>query len=360
MNSVEISAKTAEEAIELALRDLSAKREEVEIEIITKGKAGILGIGAEPARVKVSRLSGAPSAPKPVERQERPIERPAERLSAERPTERPADRPERFERPDRERSFDRRPPQAERAPRFQERAPVDPDRQPEDPDRQPRSVTGLVETELSKKAKVILAGMLNAMNVTAEITLTDLQPDEKDETRMNVSFNIEGDDSGLLIGRRGETLSSLQFLVNFLYNHNNKDAHATVILDVEGYRERRYESLRGMASRMAERVAQSGASMVMPPMPPSERRIVHMALANNIYVFTESTGEGRDRKVQILPKPGAPQPPMRPQGRRFDDRDGRRPPSRSYGGSGRPAPRPGYSKGVRSAGRGFPDRRPRF
>ncbi len=346
MDSVEIAARTVEEAIELALRDLSAKRDEVEIEVITRGKAGILGIGAEPARVKVSRTSGASSAPSaPRAPAPRPIERPAER---------PSERPERFERPERP-ERDARPPQAER-PRYQER-----ERPPVDPDRQPASLSGVAETELSKKAKEILAGLLSAMNVTAKVTLTDLQPDEKDEARMNVSFNIEGDDSGLLIGRRGETLSSLQFLVNFLYNHNNKDAHATVILDVEGYRERRYESLRGMASRMAERVAQSGASMVMPPMPPSERRIVHMALANNIYVFTESTGEGRDRKVQILPKPGAPQPPPRPQGRRFDDRDGRRPPSRSYGsGGGRPAPRPGYSKGVRSAGRGFPDRRPRF
>lgn len=343
MDSVEISAKTAEEAIELALRNLNAKRDEVEIEVITRGKAGILGIGAEPARVKVSRLSSAPSAPS--------TPKPAERI------ERPAERPERFERP--ERAFDRRPPQAERAPQFQERIPQE--RAPVDPDRQPASLAGVAETELSKKAKEIVVSLLGAMNVETKVTLQDIQPDEKDESRMNVSFNIEGEDSGLLIGRRGETLSSLQFLVNFLYNHNNKDAHATVILDVEGYRERRYESLRGMASRMAERVAQSGASMVMPPMPPSERRVVHMALANNVYVFTESTGEGRERKVQILPKPGAPQPPPRAQGRRFDSREGRRPPSRSYGGGGgRPAPRPGYSKGVRSAERGFTDNRPRF
>lgn len=332
MDSVEIAAKTVEEAIELALRDLSAKREEVEIEVITRGKAGILGIGAEPARVKVSRLSASPaSKPAPAVRQEQPAER----------TERP-ERTERFERP--ERAADRRPPQAER-PRFQER-------QAEDPDRQPVSLAGLPETELSKKAKEILTSLLSAMGVTARVTLQDIQPDEKDESRMNVSFNIEGDDSGLLIGRRGETLSSLQFLVNFLYNHNNKDAHATVILDVEGYRERRYSSLRGMASRMADRVAQSGAAMVMPPMPPSERRIVHMALANHTYVYTESTGEGRDRKVQILPRPGAPPPPPR----RYESREGRRPTS----GGMRSAPRPGYSKGVRSMGGFSRDRRPRF
>ncbi len=345
MDSVEISAKTAEEAIELALRDLNAKREEVEIEVITRGKAGILGIGAEPARVKVSRLN-ASSTPKPVEQAERPTER------IERPVERPErpERPERSERTERaERPADRRPPQVER-PRFQEKP-------PEDPDRQPVSVTGVVETELSKKAKEILANILSAMGVTAKITLQDIQPDEKDEARMNVSFNIEGEDSGLLIGRRGETLSSLQFLVNFLYNHNNKDAHATVILDVEGYRERRYASLRGMANRMADRVASSGASMVMPPMPPSERRIVHMTLANHTYVFTESTGEGRDRKVQILPRPGAPPPPR--QDRRYESRDGRRPPSRSSGGM-RPPPRPGYSKGVRSMGGFSRDRRPGF
>ncbi|MSQ32197.1 MAG: KH domain-containing protein [Dehalococcoidia bacterium] len=339
MDKIEISAKTAEEAIELALRELDAKRDEVETEVITKGKAGILGIGAEPARVKVSRLN-ASSTPKAAERAERPAER----------TERSVERPERTERPERsERPLDKRPPQAER-PRF-------PEKPPEDPDRQPVSVAGVAETELSKKAKEILTTILSAIGVTAKVTLQDIQPDEKDEARMNVSFNIEGDDSGLLIGRRGETLSSLQFLVNFLYNHNNKDAHATIILDVEGYRERRYASLRGMANRMADRVASSGASMVMPPMPPSERRIVHMTLANHTYVFTESTGEGKDRMVQILPRPGAPPPPR--QDRRYENRDGRRPPSRSSGGI-RPAPRPGYSKGVRSMGGFSRDRRPGF
>ena len=340
MDSVEISAKTAEEAIELALRDLNARRDEVEIEVITRGKVGILGIGAEPARVKVSRLSASGPSKPPV-RQEQPVVRP----------EQPVERPERFERG--ERSVDKRPPQAEQPQRFQEMP-------AEDPDRQPANIGGgVAETELSKKAKDILISLLGAMSVTTKVTLQDIQTDEKDESRMNVSFNIEGDDSGLLIGRRGETLGSLQFLVNFLYNHNNKDAHATVLLDVEGYRERRYTSLRGMANRMADRVASSGAAMVMPPMPPSERRVVHMTLANHTYVYTESTGEGRDRKVQILPRPGAPPPPPRPQGRRYEGGEGRGP-SRSSGGMRSP-PRPGYSKGVRSMGGGFSrDRRPRF
>ena len=114
-----------------------------------------------------------------------------------------------------------------------------------------------------------------------------------------IELDIEGEDSGLLIGRRGETLRALQFTVNLIVGQTTR---ARVILDVEGYRERRYSSLRALAARVAERVTSTGRPITLEPMAPNERRVVHMALANNSRVATESTGVGESRKITVLPK----------------------------------------------------------
>ena len=114
-----------------------------------------------------------------------------------------------------------------------------------------------------------------------------------------IELDIEGEDSGLLIGRRGETLRALQFTVNLIVGQTTR---ARVILDVEGYRERRYSSLRALAARVAERVTSTGRPITLEPMAPNERRVVHMALANNPRVDTESTGVGESRKITVLPK----------------------------------------------------------
>ena len=114
-----------------------------------------------------------------------------------------------------------------------------------------------------------------------------------------IELDIEGEDSGLLIGRRGETLRALQFTVNLIVGQTTR---ARVILDVEGYRERRYSSLRALAARVAERVTSTGRPITLEPMAPNERRVVHMALANNPKVDTESTGVGESRKITVLPK----------------------------------------------------------
>ena len=113
-------------------------------------------------------------------------------------------------------------------------------------------------------------------------------------------FDIDGDDAGLLIGRRGETLRSLQFLTTFIASRLMEE-RVSIFVDVAGYQERRYDSLRSLAQKVARRVASSGRPITLEPMPPNERRIVHLALADNPDVETGSTGSGEGRRVVVEP-----------------------------------------------------------
>jgi spoIIIJ-associated protein len=116
-----------------------------------------------------------------------------------------------------------------------------------------------------------------------------------------VTLNVEGDDLGILIGRRGQTLASLQHIVRLIVAHKAK-ARVPIVIDVEGYKQRRYEALQALARRMAEQVKERGRSFALEPMPAYERRIIHLTLADNPDVTTESTGDGEVRKVVIVPR----------------------------------------------------------
>ena len=115
-------------------------------------------------------------------------------------------------------------------------------------------------------------------------------------------IDITGEDSGLLIGRRGETLRALQFLVNLVVNRNRDEESVRVMLDIERYRERRYNSLHELALRVADKAASTNRAISLEPMPADERRIIHIALADNPRVSTESSGLGETRKVTITPR----------------------------------------------------------
>jgi spoIIIJ-associated protein len=106
---------------------------------------------------------------------------------------------------------------------------------------------------------------------------------------------------GVLIGRKGETLVALQYVANLIVNRKVGE-WTRVLIDVGGYRRRREESLEGLAQRVAYRVVQSNRAVTLEPMPPNERRVIHMTLRDNPDVATESTGEGESRKVTILPR----------------------------------------------------------
>ena len=111
-------------------------------------------------------------------------------------------------------------------------------------------------------------------------------------------LDIQGDDLGVLIGRRGQTMAALQYMLNLLVTKRYRQ-HAPFGVDVDGYRQRREESLRELAFRMADRVRETGRSVTLEPMPANERRIVHLALAKDPTVGTNSVGEGESRKVAI-------------------------------------------------------------
>jgi len=143
-------------------------------------------------------------------------------------------------------------------------------------------------------AKEVLERLLSLMKVSASIE--EKEPSE--EGRALILLEITGDDLGILIGRRGQTLSSLQYLLYLMVGHQLK-AHVPVTIDVAGYRERRQEALRNLAWRMAERVMATGQPVPLEPMPARERRIIHLALQDYPGVITQSIGEGEDRKVTI-------------------------------------------------------------
>ena len=151
-------------------------------------------------------------------------------------------------------------------------------------------------SDIVRTATAILQNLISLLGVSATVTLTQAEREDVG----GPAFDIDGDDSGLLIGRRGETLRALQFLVGLLAGRQLGD-RVNLFIDVAGYQERRYKSLANLAQRVARRVATSGRPITLEPMPPNERRVVHMALAEHPEVSTISTGEGDGRQVVVEP-----------------------------------------------------------
>jgi spoIIIJ-associated protein len=150
-------------------------------------------------------------------------------------------------------------------------------------------------------ARETLEELLKLMDVAGTV-VPGTYPDESGEPNSApIAFNIEGDDLGILIGRRGQTLSSLQYLLRLIVGRKT-NSWLPIVIDAESYKQRRYEALQALAHRMAENVKTKGIPFTLEPMPPYERRIIHMALANHSAVYTESIGEGESRKVVIKPK----------------------------------------------------------
>ncbi|TMF12681.1 MAG: protein jag [Chloroflexi bacterium] len=243
MESVEVSAKTVDEAIDIALEDLGLKRSEVDIEVLTPGKPGLFGLGGEQARVRVTAL---------VETTRRPAEDGVEEPIPEELLG------ERVEIKD-------------------------------------------LDAEEVQYAHQFLRELLILMDISADVSVREPETPADGLGRATAVLDVEGDDLGLLIGRRGTTLSALQYLINVLVTRK-LGSRVLVTVDVEAYHRRREDTLRGLARRMADRVRQSRRPMTLEPMPAAERRIIHIALADDASVITASTGFGEDRKVVIRPR----------------------------------------------------------
>jgi spoIIIJ-associated protein len=166
------------------------------------------------------------------------------------------------------------------------------------------AATESAATSVDALARRILEELLERMDIHAYVTaVRSTVPDQRGEPEETITLHVEGADEeamSLLIGRRGETLRSVQFMVNLLVSRKVQK-WPQVVVDVGNYRQRRQESLEGLARRMAERVRQSGRPLMLEPMGAYERRIVHLALRSDPTVYTESSGEGENRKVVIFP-----------------------------------------------------------
>lgn len=154
-----------------------------------------------------------------------------------------------------------------------------------------------VEVELlpdpAMDAKLFLERVLQTMNLDATV--------EQSEAGGQVSLKVVGSNLGMIIGRRGQTLDSLQYLVNVVANRNHRN-HSRIIVDAENYRLRRQESLENLADRLANRVIRTNKEVVLEPMNPLERKIIHSRLQNNPQVSTYSKGDEPNRKVVITLK----------------------------------------------------------
>ena len=230
----EKSGKNKESAIEAALKELGASRDEVEIEILDEGSKGFLGIGARDARVKVTLKNAAAvsegenipqkSAPKTEKVKKKPSEK------------------------------------------------------------------GLAED-----AKQFLADIFAAMDLDVNI---EARMDEQ-----SLIIDLSGENMGIIIGKRGDTLDSLQYLTSLVVNQRSDD-YIKVSIDTENYREKRGEALIALSARLEEKVTKSGKKFTLEPMNPYERRIIHANLQNSETVTTYSIGQEPYRKVVIAPKGG--------------------------------------------------------
>ncbi len=158
--------------------------------------------------------------------------------------------------------------------------------------------------DITEVAKSVLETLLNLMGVSASVmpSATLLVEGEAVDTT-SVTLEIKGEDLGILIGRRGQTLSCLQYMIRLIVGHQTK-VWLPITIDVEGYKRRRYDALQALAWRVAEQVKAEGVQFAMEPMLAYERRVIHLALVDHPDVTTQSSGEGEARKVVVLLKEG--------------------------------------------------------
>jgi spoIIIJ-associated protein len=286
-DTIEVTAPTIDQAINQALIQLGADQDDVQIEVLTTPRAGVLGLGARQARVRVTRrapegassgVTTPPPAPPIVRQVPQPPPVTPVRVeassSAASISESPAQPVSPSEEIEPEEEIESRQPQAEEpsAPRYRAEPAV-----------------------LAREATTVVAQILELMGEKAEIETVD------DSSAENVELNIKGDGSGLLIGRHGQTLDALEYVVNRIIARKLRDAAAPVSLDTESYRARRRRQLHRMALAKGEQAKREHLAVTLDPMPPRDRRIIHLALKDDPMVTTRSSGDGFMRSIEIMP-----------------------------------------------------------
>ena len=251
--TLEIIAPSINEAIEKGLAELELPREAVEIEILDEGSRGLFGLGAHQARVRL------------IVKQNIPDEYESETSLSVRDI-----------------SYEDV---------AEEESTVKPVRIP------PANAKEEIPLHVAQET---VSELLGKMNIQAQVTASYGEIDDVRGTRA-ILVDISGKDLSVLIGKRSETLNALQYISRLIVSKELGD-NVTLVIDVEGYRTRRERQLRQLAHRMAEQAINTGKKQTLEPMPPNERRIIHMELREDTHVTTESFGEEPHRKVTILPK----------------------------------------------------------
>ena len=281
MSYIDVTGKTEDEAIRKGLEQLGMDRDDVSVEILERAKSGFLGIGSNPARVRLT--YGPEEAPvaepapvvKPV------VQKPAEEKKVEKPSApKAADKPQRSENAQR----------GDRAPRPQrtdkpQRAP-----RPEKKDI-PAIDLPLCEDENAQRIVAFVSGLLEHMDSAAQVKVYEME-------KGRYKVILEGEKLGQLIGRRGETLDAIQQLTNYAVN-TGSDKRIRIQMDAENYRAKREQSLESLANKVAAKVAKYRRSVTLEPMNAYERHVIHAALQDVPGVTTYSVGTEPNRRVVV-------------------------------------------------------------
>lgn len=267
----EFSAKTVDEAITKASLEFETFSENLEIEVISEGKSGFLGFGAKPAIIKVRKKEASEQLETPVE-EERKEEAAAQEIpkTAKKET---VKEPKKEVKKEVKREVKKETEQPKEERKVVERSPEE-------------------VAEMKAEAEKFLGGVFKAMELDVEIKM-DYKAEEG-----NLDIEFVGHDMGILIGKRGQTLDSLQYLTSLVVN-KGRQGYVRVKLDTEDYRNRRKETLENLARSIAYKVRKTRKTVSLEPMNPYERRIIHSALQGNRYVETYSEGNEPYRHVVV-------------------------------------------------------------
>ena len=279
-DGVIVTGSSVEDAVKRALLQLNVTLDEIDVDVISSGSRGVLGMGREDARVRV-RLRSQPYSEEEVD------EAVAEEPEAE------AEAPMVAEPPDVEDAREEEPPAETPAPVAEATSVAESSEPSPPPTRRPRGELLESGEELENEAEELLESLLDRMGFMSDFDLVSEDP---------LAYNIVGDeDFGRLIGRQGETLRAFGYLVNLMLGRR-LGRPCRVIVDVNGYRQRRADQLAELAETLANEVRDAQEPITLDAMPANERRLVHVALADDEDVRTYSIGEGDERRVVISPR----------------------------------------------------------
>lgn len=301
---IQFSAKTKSEAITKACIELGVSSDQLEIQVISEGSNGFFGIGSKPAVIKVRKIESVSEEEEMKEivetvkldsfKEEAPVQE-EKKTEAIKPVKKEIKEPKavsekpRQPKPVKERAAKEKQPREFREPKEKQvrektTKPVKPVEILTDPEE---------IKEVENRAKVFLRDVFASMNL-GEVEITS----EYKTTDGSLEVDFEGEDMGILIGKRGQTLDSLQYLTSLVVN-KGKSNYIRVKLDTEDYRKRRKETLENLARGIAYKVRKTRKPVILEPMNPYERRIIHSALQGNKFVETVSEGEEPYRHVVV-------------------------------------------------------------